>query len=284
MKTRLLLGIIVSTALAAPALAQSVPADAASRVGTLAIVTNGRCSSATEAGFLVPLIGAAAGIFGDFLTGWASRKLEAHRDGKSASWVASGVANLAAGAGRDLCLAVGRTTMTPTLFATPAGEIAVTRARLRNSSPDFYYEADLRSTAVAGSPGFAWTLAPHLIHYRATSAPSGGKVKHTSVVVALSNTTPPAGTVPADSAAIGVFRHDFGKLDVGRTYKRPLLVGTDSAATFTPTAAVNITALVTESEKAGPALEAFIGAFNSNKDALSKVIEDAVKGALGGGS
>jgi hypothetical protein len=279
--------VIAAALAAAPAAAQDL-APATERLATFAVVEKTSCSG-NNAAFVAGLIGVGAAFVGDLVTGYVGRKLEARKAGLTGSFLANGVADLQV-TGRDgaWCLAIARGTFTQGQLIglrelQQRGQSA--RAAMQAAQPDFYLEADLTavdSGTVAGT--YQWLLEPHKLDYRATSASTKGKGhKHLTVAIAFSGTTPASGTLPADDKAVAVFRHDFGRLRWGRSYNEPMLHGTASAQQFAGRDKLNVSALVTESEKAGPALEALISAYNDNKDALTGLIEKTIKDTLGAG-
>jgi hypothetical protein len=284
MKNVPVVAAFLTMATAAPAQAQAQPRElreATSRVATLVFVDRRPC---VQQEVFAPLVALAAGFIGDLVTSYISQRLEARRAGLTGSWVANGVVELAPDSnletnGRCLVVARGR-----------YNGADLTREAIRGMNPDFYLEAQLNAVRVtpdppAGQPNRIWTLAPVRVDYRLPGTRTRGRgEKHVSVVIAFSGTTPATGTVPADNQAIAVFRHNFGRLAWRSSYSGNILQGTASSQRFTAPGQVNVTALVTESEDQGPAEAAFVSAFNSNKDALSTLIENTIKDALGQGN
>lgn len=122
-------------------------------------------------------------------------------------------------------------------------------------------------------------LAPVYLRYADTSAGRRGSGwKNVTVVVAFAKQTPPAdSTAPAPDAPI-VYRFDLGRIEIGRIYAEPLLRGAGSVQLFPDVDGLNAAALVTESERSGPALDALVKAFDANAKGLSKGLQNLVLG------
>ena len=88
-----------------------------------------------------------------------------------------------------------------------------------------------------------------------------------------------------EDKAFAIFRHDFGRLEIGKRYEGPLLNGTASSAVLATEAqdktGFNISALISESESPGIALQVLSETFASKKGDLQKALEDTIKKAIG---
>jgi hypothetical protein len=207
-----------------------------------------------------------------------------YRDGLTGQFVATGVDPQGSILSSGGCLIVIRG---------PFGE----RDTAAPQPPGSLAPSELDRLGLAGQPAFYMELSvkrtdanvvlqPVYVDYASTAARSiGSGRKHVSAVVAFTATPPDES--PAPEEAVVFFRHNLGALEIGKQYKDPtgtnLLQGT-SAANVVPQdlmSAPNIVALVTESEEPSIALKALVEAFDSNKDALQKIIEEAIKNTLG---
>lgn len=158
------------------------------------------------------------------------------------------------------------------------------------TSPEFYLELAVEKAAQEPKgDGVAAPvtvmLSPVALRYAVTSARRiGSGEKTVTVAIAMGKKAVKSGE-QAEKEALAVFRHNLGRLRVGRGYWDPesddLLQGTASLQTLAPDAlsSLNLAAIVTESEEPGIALEALSEAFAGNKDALA----NALKEALGAG-
>jgi hypothetical protein len=152
--------------------------------------------------------------------------------------------------------------------------------------PAFYLE--LRMKPSDGRT--AVTLTPQYFEYAATSAKySGSGQKSISLVIQIAADQPTKPGDIANSTTTMVFRHNLGRLEIGRVYSAAtttkLFNGTAAWQKIPDSIAnsgSNITALVTESEDPSVAFTALVDAFQSKKGDLQTAIEQAIKNALGG--
>lgn len=249
---------------ASSAPAQSV-ADQAVRKGQAVIVMDGEC--ARNGVELAPIIAVGASFAAKFLVGWVGNALEARKAGLTGQFVAGGVIE------KDpvdaACLRI---------YRGPIGKTGVPRGPEAIDSADFLLDADIKVAADTK----VWTVAPVRLVYRASSARTASATKHVSVVIALTESRPADGAKPDAGQPIAIFRHDFGELKLRSAYAGGTLEGTGSASAVGDHKALNVTALVTESAEAGPALTALLGAFTQSKDKLTDALTDVIKGAAGG--
>ena len=151
--------------------------------------------------------------------------------------------------------------------------------------PNFYLEA--RATA----QGDTVTLQPIYLDYRKLAAAqrSSKGAKKVVAVIGFSSKSLAKDAKINEESAFAVYRFNFGELEVGKLYRSKDLFTGLSAVQKMPSPivdgkfesrAANVLALVAETEDPSLALELLTSAFSSNKDALNKAIEDAVKNAL----
>lgn len=289
--SRKLLRLMLSTALLAgcgsnslrPASVSEPPQPAAEREATAILLQAGTCAApvAGHAGGSA-LIGAAIGVVADFAVSALTAELRRQRDGRNASWVATGSVNqLRPGPqARRFCLWVGRGAVLP-------GGIGQLNFR---EYPVFLMKVDLALEAVPAGvqdegTAVALIARPYELRYADTSAPvRGSGRKNVSVILALSPQTlqPTSAAAVPDTAEAAVLRLDLGRLEVGRTYDQRLL-NSVSAVTSVPatTAHGMLTAVVTESEDSTIALDAMISAVESNSDDLSDALKSTIEDAIG---
>jgi len=129
-------------------------------------------------------------------------------------------------------------------------------------------------------------LTPQYLSYAASSARSKGSgMKHVSLVLAFSDISQKKPNEIAEDKAFAIFRHDFGRLKIGKRYDSRLLKGTAASAFLTPEdlwkKGFNISAVVTESEDPGLALQVLSEGFVNKKGDLQKAMEDTIKKAIG---
>lgn len=152
--------------------------------------------------------------------------------------------------------------------------------------PAFYMELSVNDKKSKDNDKKALELEPVYLSYAASSAKTLGSArKHVSVVIAMSDAAPKVSGELEEEKAFAVFRHDFGRLDIGKSYNVDTLKGT--TASQPPSEkfnqeVFNISALVTESEGPSIARQALIDAFNNKKGDLQSALEQAIKNAFGG--
>jgi hypothetical protein len=302
-----------------PASTPNLPQPAAEREGTAVLIQAGNCENRAlrhEAGSAIAA--AAIGIAVDFAISGVTALIRRQREGRNATWVASGDAT---GIRPDTAANVGPPrTFNPTQYCLTIARGVFLEGRDENGDfqfrdqPVFLLRIDLTLAALPGdaqitntaivlrpaapaanaaaapapppTPSLVLTAEPYELLYADTSTPvRGSGRKNVSVVVAFSpQTLQPASGAAAtpDTSKATVLRFDFGRLTAGRSYNRRLL-STVRAAAAMP---INrdraaITAVVSESEDSNIALDAFISAFESNSDALSTALKATIEEAVG---
>jgi hypothetical protein len=139
--------------------------------------------------------------------------------------------------------------------------------------------AATRRREAAGADLPKWLLSVVDVHYGATSAGRPGSGwKNVTAAVAFSARAGNQSATALDDGATAVYRFDLGRLKIGRNYGPNLLVGARGVQAFDYGGALNVTALVTESEQAGPALVALATAFTDNKESISDALKKTLLG------
>lgn len=130
-------------------------------------------------------------------------------------------------------------------------------------------------------------LEPYKLNYGGTSAKKRGKKKkNVTLALSMSSKSNLSESDINSSDSYATFKHNFGELQIGYSYTKEQLLGTESynrikkpkeaVQSAQSEGASNIsfaTALITESEEPSIALEAMAGAFESKKDDLQKAFE-----------
>ncbi len=250
---------------------------ASSRVGTI-VSGAPSCPVADEEEALVETL---IGFGAQFLVNFGSHAIENYQNGLNGQFAGGGV--VTADHPENIhCLIIAHG-----LIGTGGANVAPGRSPLSGADlarlhladvPGFYMEAHLTRQ------GDRIIIEPVFLSYAQTSAlHRGSGRKHVSLVVAVDEhvATPAADSDDDDFDAL--FRFDFGQLEIGRHYPAATLSGL-AASQQVPAASfggANISALVTESEAPGPALQALSETYAARKDALQTAIEEAVTHALG---
>lgn len=251
------------------------------RQGTAVYVSRACPSDSTEEA--AALLGLVASFAADFAIGYISKSLDEAKKGLDGQFMAVGVPDEVLDLSKPWCLVVVSGIFGTNSSAVKGGPSFMTASLLNKLGlvdiPSFYLEAKLEPD------GNALVVKPFFLNYAASSArnPGSGK-KNVTAVIGMFDTVPakPKDVDTADSLA--VFRHQFGRLEIGKSYDETLLKGTAASQpkpASAPSRKVNIVALVTESEEPGLALQALTATFESKKGDLQKLIEDALKRALG---
>lgn len=254
-----------AVALAAMAGSAAALPPATQRLGAVTTLTPGPCLAPPDGAPEAGVVAAVAGIVVQAGVNWLGKTLEQQRDGLTGRFAAFGAQQLAVGQ-KVHCLRVYR------------GAIGPNGAPGRDALPEKSFEllADLDGTQNK------FVLTPVRLHYGATSARRGSRTKNVSVVVALTAGAAPDSAPDADKA-LALFRLNLGELEFGKQYGAGLLKDTAVGAPLPAgTSSFNTAVYVTESKDAGPALQALVSAFDTNKDKLSEALTEAVKKALPG--
>jgi len=146
--------------------------------------------------------------------------------------------------------------------------------------PSFYLELKTEHK------GNTVVLTPQFLSYAASSArKEGSGFKHVSLVLSFSDISPKGPSENSEEKAFAVFRHDLGRLEIGKSYDEKLLIGTAASAFLKDEdlkrKGFNISAVVTESEEAGLAYQVAAEAYASKKADLQKAMEDTLTKAIG---
>lgn len=249
---------------------------AASRVGTI-VSGAPSCPVADEEEALVETL---IGFGAQFLVNFGSHAIENYQNGLNGQFAGGGVVD-AAHAGDIHCLIIAHG-----LIGAGGANVAGGRSPLSGADlerlhladvPGFYMEARLTRQ------GERVVIEPVFLSYAQTAARHRGSGrKHVSLIVAVDEhvATPAADSGDDDFDAL--FRFDLGQLEIGRHYDASALAGLAASQQLPATSfgGSNISALVTESEEPGPALQALSETYAAKKDALQTAIEDAVTHAL----
>ena len=143
--------------------------------------------------------------------------------------------------------------------------------------PAFYLELEAKREPINDGKGATskhkLTLTPVYLHYAQSSARlEGSGSKTVSVVIAIGEKQPKS-LEKIDTDAVAVYRHNFGRLEIGKHYGKKQLADTAATQTVSSFPGPMIYALVTESENPSIALRALETAFQSNKSGLFKALE-----------
>jgi hypothetical protein len=269
------------------------PIPAVEREASVVHVRPGRCSEPPSAGVVgaVPIVAALIGVAADFAVSAGSAWLRHQRDGRNATWVATGAGSALqpTTVAQSFCLTIARGVLTE-----GPGSNENFRPFDFRDEPAFFLRVDLtmeaRSAAAGGGANaapvaVALTARPYELRYAETAARVRGSArKNVSVVIAFSPQTlqPAAGAAATpDTAKATVIRLDFGRLDVGRVYRQALLSDVNGVASFPAAGHTMMTAVVSESENASVALDAIISAVDDNSDDLSDALRSTIEQAVG---
>ncbi len=285
-----------SPALSAPANANPT-IEAAARKGA-AVYLLPDCPTEASAAAESGLIALAASFAADFLVGAVENWLAKRKAELSGEFVAGTSAPLLftppSGASSPK-LSFGCVVIASGEFGALRSKAASSRGALTAGKidamglvdyPDFYLEAK------AEAVGDAVTLRPIYLDYRKLAAAERSS-KGSKKIVAIIGFTAKSLAQDAkinEENTFAVYRFNFGELQVGKVYKgAEIFTGLSAVQKMPPPyvegkfqpKAANVLALVAETEDASLALQLLTSAFASNKDTLNKVVEDAVKKALG---
>jgi hypothetical protein len=243
------------------------------------------CSTTQKAApELAALTTAAIGVAVDFAVGLVSAQLKYLKEGRNGAWFATGATQALSEPG-TYCVLVIRGVLQGRYPKAHADSPRFLGYKFTNH-PSFELRANLTVKAPEGttktvSPAI---LEPKQLVFAETSAPVRGKNRKDVVVtIALSPKTlqpdAKAKDVPDTKDAASVFRLDFGRLAVGKSYAGDLLKPVAAAGSLTPSSAFMTTAVVTESEAPSVALDTLVSAFDGNKDKLSAAFKELLAGA-----
>jgi hypothetical protein len=254
-------------------------------------------------------VGAALiGVGVDFAMSAAGAALKRLKEGRNATWVASaatGELTPVAGQAQSFCMTISR----GVLMQAEEANLALPGSLAFKGEPVFLLKLNLTLGALPAATGGGATppatagsgdgkrkenapaeavflrASPQELRYADTSAPvRGSGRKHVSVIVAFSPQTllPASGSAAVpDTSKATVLRLDFGRLKTGSIYSAELLGPVTAVANFPKASHTMMTAVISETESADAALEAFLSAFESNKDDLSKAFKKSVQEAVG---
>lgn len=134
-------------------------------------------------------------------------------------------------------------------------------------------------------PG-ALTLTPQYLSYAASAAKNWGwsKTKHVGLALAFSDMAQKKPDEINEEKTFANFRHDFGRLEIGKRYNTALLAGTDASVPLTKDQfskpAFNITAVVSDSEDPGIIFQVLQQTFTSEKEGLQTALEEVITNAI----
>jgi hypothetical protein len=134
-------------------------------------------------------------------------------------------------------------------------------------------------------PG-ALTLTPQYLSYAASAAKNWGwsKTKHVGLALAFSDMAQKKPDEINEEKTFANFRHDFGRLEIGKRYNKALLAGTDASVPLTKDQfskpAFNITAVVSDSEDPGIIFQVLQQTFTSEKEGLQTALEEVITNAI----
>lgn len=130
-------------------------------------------------------------------------------------------------------------------------------------------------------------LQPVALHYANAAAKRPEQSQNLAAVVIFSSASVNAGATSEEleKNALSVYRHNFGKVQVGSSTIDPTgtltLAGSGSINKLAYKTAANVAVLVTDSSEPGVVLNALSTAFEENKDDLGNALEARLKAALG---
>jgi hypothetical protein len=250
-------------------------------------ITGGPAALEEEA--LLPLIvGAAAPFVAEFTVGLVGALIEAQKEGLNGSFPATGLTPALHNPDGTLsfnCIAIAR------------GLFGAVSAQREDGGDGVFLRAHLEPLGLRDYPAFymeagatleqkALVLTPQYLRYAGTSARRpGSDRKHVGMVLALLEKSVKPGEETTDDQSVALYRFNFGRLEIGRSYAASLLIGTSALQTLpeksedNPTP-VNAFALVTESEDPGVLLKVLSESFDARKDDLKTALTGIIKEAL----
>jgi hypothetical protein len=233
---------------------------------------------------VAPLVAAGVSLAASYIVKAIDNSIEEYKKGLSSSFTATGVAHLGIKNVGCIMIARGLLGTPPSRKVDTADKLSIIYPTLGLADyPAFYLELKAIQNVAARTV----TLQPAYISYAASSARNTGSGrKYVTVAVALSQMTPKRADDISEEKAFAVFRHDLGRLEIGKRYKEKLLSGTGSSATFNQESyckeGYNITALIGETEDPGLAFKIMSETFAAKKDDLEKALEETIKKAVDG--
>ena len=250
-----------------------------------------------------PLIAAGISFAASYLVDSIKTAIEEYKKGLSGSFGAAGISNIKIQ--EIACIAIGRGLLgTPKEIPTPDEDM------LRElypklgfkEYPAFYLELAVESKLVkntevkeSGSVTLtpdtevkesgSVTLTPVYLSYAQSIArEKGSGKKHVGVALAFSNNAQKKPEEINEEKAFAVFRHDLGRLEIKKRYDKNLLMGTGASASLTTEAykknTFNISAVISDSEDPGLALEVLSTTFTDQKSNLKKALEESITNAI----
>lgn len=260
------------------------------RFGEAVFVTSGGCPQADKVPFTDEEFAAAGAVLlpvvastgASFLTSYIEKSLEKAKEGLSGQFVASAVVN--AGEPRtDGCLIIVRGIFDDVFSGDPGDFRQETLEALSLADyPAFYLELKTRRDTenIALQPAY-------LAYSTSISRRSGSGRKNVAAVVVASSEALTNDEGVRGDAPFAVFRHDLGRLQIGRSYNAAqLMPGTAASQPLDEgfsTGAYNISVLVTDSEGPSIALQALTAAYSDNAGDLENALENIFRNALGAG-
>lgn len=252
----------------------------------------------------VPLIAAGVAFAATFVVDSINTAIEEYKKGLSGSFVAAGISKIELS--KVVCIAIGRGLLTK-----PVKDSTNLYHQLGfKDNPAFYLELKVdestgdkptEKTQTASSPAVpqgdanpgttgkketrSVTLTPFYLSYADSAAKTAGSgKKHVGVAIAFSDTAQKKPEEIDEEKAFAVFRHDLGRLEIGMSYDKDLLKGTGASASLTEEAYLkntfNLSAIISDGEDPGIALEVLSKTFTDKKADLKKALEEAITNAI----
>lgn len=258
-----------------------------SRLGSVIYVSDKLCpndpdSKAKEFAFLAPVIAVGVSMAVTYLVEAVNKSIEEYKKGLTGSFTASGPSGHKANAIKCIIIARGQLGSRDRDNTTNDNDVLRTiyPGLGFGDYPSFYLELK-----VAKQGEKALQLTPLYLSYAASIARNEGSgKKNVSMVLAFSDTSQKKADEINEDKAFAIFRHDFGRLEVGKRYHKSLLTGTSASSSITTESlnkeGFNVSTLVTDSEDPGIALQVLSETFASKKGDLQKALEDTIKKAI----